>query len=183
MKKLAAFDLDEVLADTGSIVLDIMHEATGKHIAFNEWHTYDLGKLYSLTPAQVRRLFIEHRLIERVKPSDGAEATLQYFRTRGYKTAVVTARDWHPAAVRITGEWLKEHRLPVDELTVVADDKSDMLKRLAPDVYVDDLPTHVSSAAKAGVRCPVLMTKPWNRRCPRLFYRVGSLPELTLGAA
>ena len=171
-------DLDDVLAETGRMLLRLLDLEFGRAVAFDDIHSYDLGDSFGL-PADELDEFM-HRAhqpeaLRDIEPMLGARETLTLWRESGYEVFVVTGR---PATtLTTTVDWLRGLKIPYAELHFM-DKFSNVyrggtssgdtltladLPRLDFCLAVEDFPgTSLHLANELGV--PVaLFDRPWNR--------------------
>jgi uncharacterized HAD superfamily protein len=173
-------DVDDVLAQTGRMFLDLLTRAFGRRVAFEQIHSYHLGDSFGLAEDELGRfMHMAHRpeVLESIAPMPGAAAALVQWRRRGYEIVVVTGRP--PETREATVAWLERHAMPFDEFHLldkysevyrdrdgVPDDVLSLadLPGLGLSLAVEDFPGAAEHLAhEVGV--PVaLFDRPWNRR-------------------
>ncbi len=109
-------DVDDVLAQTGRMFLDVLVEQFGRSVAFDEIRSYHLGDSFRLQPAELTEFMRRAHLPEAlgsIEPMPGAAAALGRWLRRGYQVFVVTGRP--PATRQTTLGWLQRHAMPYSE--------------------------------------------------------------------
>lgn len=173
-------DVDDVLAETGRMFLDVLSRRFGRQVAFEEIHSYHLGESFSLSTAELAefmRLAHQSEALDSIAPMTGAAEALSAWMGLGYEVFVVTGRP--PETRAATLAWLERHAMPYSEFHFL-DKYSDVyrdrpggagetllladLPALELSLAVEDFPgTAAHLAGSVGV--PVaLFDRPWNRR-------------------
>lgn len=168
MQQIIVFDMDEVLVNIRDVMQEVLGELTGKMIPWTEWHSYYMPDNYGISLDECLAAFIEHEVLERATLEPYAREAVAIARAEGYKTAIITARRWHPNGTKVTRDWLAAHNIYVDELMVVDIDvkKSSVMKVLGNVVYmIDDNADHVHDSLDTNAsQNSFVMHRPWNIR-------------------
>lgn len=172
-------DVDDVLAQTGRMLLELLTAEFGRRVDFEQIRSYHLGDSFDLPPAELEEFMHRaHRpeMLESIEPMPGAAAALADWRTRGYEIFVVTGR---PEATReVTLGWLDRHGMEHAEFHFL-DKYSEVygggrppsgalgladLPGLGFALAVEDFPGIIEHLA-GTVGVPVaLFDRPWNRQ-------------------
>jgi len=167
------FDLDEVVCDLTSSLLDMMENT------FDVTHTIDIFAGYDFYYNDYcgdnnRNKEIADFLVDAVRDLgvlSGCKVDKRYARlaaflhTKGYEIHFITARNDN--AEGVTRDWLAKHRIPCDSLTVIGygNEKGPVIKDLKLDYFVDDFIENIESALKHDKNLKgntFIVDKPWN---------------------
>lgn len=161
------FDLDDVLANLRENLMAMLTKRTGRDIHWRQWLNYELSGLYQANAEQIVQWVQEDEVLEAVTLEPHAKAAVDAAKAAGLRTAVVTARDWHPRGQTLTEEWLGRHDLSLDELHLVPlfGNKAAILSELGRvEHFIDDHLGHLYPARDLpGVNNVLLVDRPWNR--------------------
>ena len=172
-------DLDDVLAQTGQMLLRVLEEDFGRSVAFEDIHSYHLGISLQLDPSELdefMRRTHEPDQLSSIEPMPGAAETLAAWVESSYEVFVVTGRP--PATREATLAWLEVHSIRYTEFHFL-DKLSDYYNRshdptdgtlsitdlpdLDLDLAIEDFPgitTHLTEVLDIPV---ALFDRPWNR--------------------
>jgi len=168
-------DMDDVLCETARAFMVVLEREFGKHVAYEDLTTFDLGKACGITQDEVDRLFeLAHaeEVILGLTAKIGGKDMLRQWADLGYALAIVTGRP--PALCDASHEWLARHQIPYDDFIIVdkfgrfrADDpiaiSKDALAALDFCLAIEDsleMATYVADRMATPV---ALMDCPWNR--------------------
>jgi uncharacterized protein len=193
-------DFDDVLCDTARALLTIAAREFGTRLDFEQIHSFDLGRSFGLTSAQVDRLMdLAHapEVLGMLAPVPGAREALDRWAAAGCEVYVVTGRP--PSAHRPSRAWLRRHGMPFTEILFV--DKYARFEAGPHEVPsyglgdlegfgfclgIDDAPPMASYLAGTLGIPTVLFDRPWNAAVPappaparRRFVRCQGWPEIT----
>lgn len=161
------FDMDEVVCNLRQGVQAALAKRFGTYPHWVTWNRYFHFNDVGLDLNSFLEILVEDRVCENAPVEPGAAEAIRAVRAMGYRTAIVTARGYHPHALRMTLDWLGEKGIELDAVHIVGmmDDKTDVICSLGPiAAYIDDLASHLLSLSR---RCNsavlVLRDKPWNR--------------------
>jgi len=167
-------DVDDVLADTTATLLVLARELFAKEVAYEECHSFDLGESFGLSDHERDRLLEaahDDRVIESMRPIDGAADTLARWEALGHEVEIVTGRP--PGTLRATGRWLRRHRMPHATLSSVdkyqrhaAAAEAVPLERLAArrfHVAIEDSASMAAFLVRETATPVLLLDRPWNR--------------------
>jgi uncharacterized HAD superfamily protein len=179
LRGFVGFDLDGVLA-THQRMAEAVGKEIGRPVSYQDWSHYDYYQTYGITSQRFCELLIEERVLENAIPMPLARQAIDDLHERGLRVAICTARAFHPRGEAMTREWLEEHGLRYDRLTLVhhGETKAHALTSNGPLVsYVDDYLDHLADLTIAKVPIPLfVMDQPWNRPNDN-FRRVHSVQE------
>ncbi len=176
------FDLDECLCGLRHHLQTALYDLTGIDLHWSRWDRYDLTGLYGISLEDFTETLLSYRIIERAILEPGAWAALHSARLLGYRTAILTARGWHPEGERVTRDWLETHGLRPDRLHLVPmhQAKGEVLPEYGRVAwFLDDHLGHAAGAEASGVVDRVLLQdRPWNRVAEHPGQRIHSLWEV-----
>jgi hypothetical protein len=165
-RPFVVFDLDEVLCDLRHGTHEALTGLVPNYPHWTKWLNYFHFEQQGISLDRFLELLVDHQILENAQPAAFAGEVLDVMHELGFRTAVVTARGYHPNGERLTREWFEKHRLAVDELRLVhmLESKADAIRGLGKVVaYIDDLPAHLNRLAEAQVGGQLyLMRAPWN---------------------
>lgn len=171
-------DLDDVLAQTGRMLLRVLDAEFGRQVAFNSIRSYHLGESLSLDEAELERFLRAAHEPERllsVEPMAGAAEVLSDWRARGFEVLIVTGRP--PETREITLEWLRKSAIPysgfhfLDKYSAFYDGAHgtadgclglDDLEALDLCFAVEDFPGMTEHLARSLALPVALFDRPWN---------------------
>ncbi len=181
-KPYVVFDLDDVLANLRERMMSMLTERTGRNIHWSQWRDSELSGLYRTSDEEIMHWVQEDEVLEAATLEPHAKDAVDKAKAAGFRTAVITARAWHPRAEALTEEWLWRHDLSVDELYLVPlfGNKAQVLNELGVvEHFIDDHLAHLYPARELpGVRKVLLVDRPWNRADETL-HRLHDLSEFT----
>jgi len=171
-------DLDDVLAETGRMILQVLATEFGKQVEWDQVLDYDLGVSLGMDEAVLTEfMHALHRpeVLASVVPIPGSLEALERWVERGYEIEVVTGRP--RATEEISRKWLRSKEMPhhslihVDkyawEEELLGTSSGVPLVQLAGNGYclaVEDsaeVAIHLTEILEAPV---VVLDRPWNRR-------------------
>jgi len=163
-----AFDIDDVVADTMQLFLDIAREEYGETDLYSEDFTcYNLEDCLDLDPVILRKIFkriIDGDYSATLYPIDGAVEVLQRLADSFSPVLFITARPFAGPMAK----WLP-HVLDVDQkdIEIVAvgdfDKKAGILVERNISYFIDDRLETCFKLETKGIT-PVLFSQPWNRK-------------------
>lgn len=195
---MVVLDLDGTLCNTHDAIRAALRAALGHDLPCERWTDYGLAARYGITPAELHAILRRHEVLQNATIESGARDAILELRELGHRIGVVSGRGWHPDGVMVTRNWLRDQRLPLDFVQVVAargdlrghadpaaQEKCRVIAMLAKGngpiaAYVEDFVEHLGRASDAGlVQTPVVFGRPWNTAAPGpAFARVTSFSEL-----
>lgn len=163
MKSIWGFDMDEVLCDFSSYLVEVTNGYFGTNIQCSDLKHYYVDKTIGKTVkefAPVMEICSRYEnIVSRSALLNGVTA-LRAIKSRGCPVHIITSRgeDIRPA----TEAWLKKNDVPYDELIMTSyQSKLIPIKKLGIDHFVDDHPNHAKVLGEAGIN--VFVPKyPWN---------------------
>lgn len=150
---LYCFDLDDVISDTYSVIMEVSllyhrnvlsreipetvreaGQSRGDYFYFAkslQWNTQDVTAFY--------HEYYPH-FLEKIKPRVSSRCVLQKLHDEGHQICILSARELRDYAdvEQLTNNWLTEHQIPCDRLIVGAKQKQPFLERMQCGVFVDD---------------------------------------------
>ena len=113
-------DIDDVLADTSSALIDIAEKEFHKKVPFEELTSFDLKVSFDLTQEEYETfLEMAHQPDEilNLMPIQEAIQAINQWMASGYEISIVTGRP--TATYKTTLEWLALHEVPYDHFFMV----------------------------------------------------------------
>jgi 5'(3')-deoxyribonucleotidase len=173
-KTVIAIDVDEVLASNAPEFVDFSNKRWGTNLNIDDYHEH-WGELWRIQDDQEieRRAVAYHHSgsIGRLKPINKAKEVLQEL-SKSYSLYVLTSRrliveketkDWLDSnfpdvfdRVEFAGIWDKVVK---DRMKMT---KTDRLKALGVEYFIDDQPRHCFAAAEAGIKTLLFGDYKWN---------------------
>ncbi|MDG2303471.1 MAG: hypothetical protein P8R42_02265 [Candidatus Binatia bacterium] len=194
-------DVDDVLADTTAMLLEMARDLFAKEIAYEDCRSFDLGESFGLSEAQRDRLLDaahEDAAIESMLAIEDAAEVLAAWDALGHEVHIVTGRP--PATLAATRRWLDRMEMPHASLASV--DKYGRQAHLTEAVPLDSLAERRYRVAvedslsmarflvKTTGTAVLLLDRPWNRDVTgldsgvlRLVTRVASWREIEADVA
>lgn len=176
-----AFDLDEVLCNLRDIACESFRRRTGINIHWQQWSAYEMYWSYGMTQSAFEAMLIEDRALERVTPEPNARRVVSAAGMAGFRTAIITSREYYPEGLAVTREWLRMNHIAVDEIILTGRTltKNDALRQLGDTrIFVDDFPVNLHKALEVDPAPELyLLDRPWNRT-DRRHRRVHQLIDL-----
>lgn len=157
-------DLDDVLANLRESLYQALQRATGVDTHWRDWKHYDLTQYYAIEADALHDIIRQERALESCQPEPDAAATTEKLAEMGFEIAIITARGWHSGALELTREWLEQHRIHHDHLTIVplGGNKLEALKPFPNIAFaVDDHPNNVKRYESIDIST-LMMDMPWN---------------------
>lgn len=168
MNKIAILDVDDTVANMRSTLNETLNRVYGKDIHWTQWNTFNLERVYGINSEQFLDTLRREQVIERMVPhSESAEFTHK-LKKMGYKIHILTARKWHHNGATVTRNWLKDHDIIFDDITVcdITDCKSFILTQAYDrvDLTVDDSLTHCRKYVdNHDIEQVFIYNMPWNK--------------------
>lgn len=159
-------DIDDVVTNTLSRVLNFYNRAYRKNIALEDVTSWELlNHLPGMDrPEHVRELFkgfTYTHSFRTVTPIDGAVETITRWQDEGHELSFVSARN--SGAIPDTYKWFAEHGLPLERIYFDRD-KGWHAQHFEFDMFVDDgIHNLVDIKAANPSTKTVLFTRPWNQ--------------------
>jgi len=176
-----AFDVDGVIADTMSLMIDIARKDFGigdlRYEDIKEYCLRGLGGIDELILVEIIDRILAGNFSGTLAPLEGAREVLQKLNRSHAPTLFVTAR---PDAAQAR-QWIADTlAIDPDGFEVVAtgsfDDKRQVLLSRRIKYFVEDRLETCFVLNDAGI-CPIVFKQPWNRR-PHPFREVENWPQL-----
>ena len=167
-KRVVWFDVDDVLVDTAAVMERTMEKYTGIYVPRSTWKDLSCSRIYGLDPScfdEMRRFWVEDRMIERAPLFDGAAQAINAVVDMGYEVSLITARGWHPRGEAVTREMAENAGMRISDVVLVKFDqpKVALMKNFDCEIagYVDDSGHHVTDAVNEKMNA-ALIRRPWN---------------------
>jgi hypothetical protein len=158
-------DVDSTVWDTGACVREVVLEFTGDALDLETVYTWArlLDVYGEKTTTEIFDRVLSPETVRERRPYPHASDVLRRLQIeRGIRVHFVT-RYYDPEAMRPRLEpWLTERFGPEVGLTVIADHKLPVLRKLGAFGLVDDDPDTLASVADAGLWAAARI-QPWNR--------------------
>lgn len=185
MKKWIIFDVDDVVVSYREALYQSF-KVLGNDIHWSQWETYKHVKIYGLKDYdEFLHHMIDNKIIENSPIEPGVVELINKLKQDGYSIGFLTARSWHPQALKVTQHLVEQYNLPVDKVVIAnfKGKKTDYLQEFPGQIvgFLDDSPSHVEAFIKAKIPNSYVMDRPWNKNIdlPRIktydeFYNVFS---------
>lgn len=181
------FDMDEVIVNGRDCLATHLNQHTGKNISADEWHQYDLGKIYDVDHSTLVGIFHSSGMLETAVLEADVLPAMQLAKILGYQIGILTARGWHAQGLELTKAAVAKAQLPVDHIVAVPLEvaKHQVIeKHFSGGIvgFVDDNPSHIKGVTAIGIPSYV-RDRPWNRdlvEYPRVFSLVDFVESVHL---
>lgn len=171
MKNVCLVDLDDVLGDFKTPMMNALNRVTGKSLHWSQYNTFNVAELYGMEFDEFMQMLIDERVIEDTEIHDSSYQFLNDLHRLDYYTVLITARGWHPNGVKLTEQWVADHNLDIDELLVVGADqsKTDVITKFGNIVFsIDDRIKHCREYTQTGnIEHVLIYDQPWNTHMTR----------------
>jgi 5'(3')-deoxyribonucleotidase len=168
MDKWIVLDLDDTLCDFKEPMYAELQKRTGIDLHWENWDTYFLSHRFQMSPEDFCNIIIEAGVLDRLEPYSKTLETLTTAKDAGYNVSIVTARSYHPEALKITQDWLAKYKLPYDELHISQHgiSKTEYVKHYEDiKLFVDDRTENCEDFLKLKSCEKVrLFDMPWNKK-------------------
>ena len=170
-----AFDLDEVLADFNSKLLQFHNENYGTNFAVSDLHSYNLWETWGGTREQaIQKVFrfYESPYFENIKPFDEAIGIIEKL-SKNNELVIITSRPTQLESV--TTDWvhiffpqkfskiLLTHHYSNDGK--IGKEKDEVCSQESIDVIVEDSLEWAQKCSRRNVKA-ILLDRPWNQTGP-----------------
>lgn len=167
MQKWIIFDVDDVVVSYREALYQSFKKL-GKDIHWSQWETYKHVKIYGLKDYdEFLNHMINKEILETSEIEPGVVELMHKLKEQGFSIGFLTARSWHPNALEVTQNLVKQHNLPVDKVVIAnfKGKKTDYLEQFPGEIvgFLDDSATHVEDFIKAGINNSCVMDRPWNQ--------------------
>jgi len=178
---VAVFDIDGVVADTGTAIIEIIKKDLGKSwITLNDITEYEINNLSCLSEEDIKYLIVRFNQPEfylSLSPSDGAQKAIQTLKDADWKIIFLTARPQF--LYNVTHYWLKFHNFPFDDLIICqALEKPKYCANFTQSMLIEDRPDIIN---EIGRRYPhirlFVFNQPWNQNV-KAGIRINNFEEL-----
>jgi hypothetical protein len=153
MNKIVAVDVDGVLADFDG--------AFCRKFGWNKRHIYSLQQRYPTKKFEIELFVMSLYTYERLDILSLGVKIVRFLYENGFSIHIVSSRPENTD--RVTGEWLKRHRIPFHYLSVgiPANIKPWHYMNMKPGLVLEDSLDIALSATKLGIYS-FLIDQPWN---------------------
>lgn len=164
---IIALDVDGVLLDYADALDRFMAEKFPEWFKGPKTDIYELHKRYDIPPMYMHAiadLFAESERFHTLAPYKNAIPNVRKLYEAGHRIVAVTACLDSEITKRLRYDNLKMHfGNAISEIHYVGvhGSKSDILHKIKPDVFVDDLINHLNGAPESTSK--YLMLQPWNK--------------------
>lgn len=165
MKDTIIFDLDDTLADMKTVLCDSLNEFTGLKLHWSQWNSFNLITTYKITENDFYDIIIENKILENLKPFKNTQRVLKQLKERDYNINIITSRNYHPLAKKLTSEWFEKNSIPFDRIDISGHGlkKSLFIPNSGAVLAVDDnIDNCIDIKNSMLVSSTHLMTMPWN---------------------
>ena len=164
--KTVICDIDDVLANLKEPMCKLLNEHAKTQIHWNTWDSFFITHLYDITDDEFYNLLIDSDILSKLEPYPNAVETIAKVKDAGYKVVLISSRNYHPDAYKVTETWLNKHNIVYDKLHISG---NGIKKSLYANMYdniklaIDD---NVENCKDFMTNCKinktVLMNQPWN---------------------
>ncbi len=166
----AVIDFDDVLFDLDKLIVGNKSIGTKYNIYSTIMRGVDLHRLkttrFKFLSNFLNKLFFEKygSLHNNIEPIDGAVDGIKYIKSLGFEVIVLTTRS--EFLRDITNKWVEKYLQEcTDEIiyTNNREPKCDYIKRLEPEIFVDDSIVNFNGIEYGKIKYPILYTSKWNK--------------------
>lgn len=165
-------DLDEVLADFISALIDFHNYTYGTSFTKNDFHSYEFHEVWGGTREEaIQKVYDFHKTAysENIQPVAGSIEGVESLKRNGYTLSIITSRQYD--FIDLTKKWLRKY-FPDKFSSMyftnshsqngVTIKKSEICSRLNVDKLIDDRADNANECAMSGTEV-FLLDYPWNR--------------------
>ena len=162
-------DLDDVQADLFRCMRHALNGYTGLDRTPAHFNTFNITEVYpGLQMDEFFNLLICDKILENLKPLEGAAEATRTMKSAGLTINVVTARDWHPEGKNLSIDWLERHGFVFDRLEVTCPNisKEVAYRKFGAqfELIADDHMKNINHAIDSKLfKRVAVIDKPWNR--------------------
>jgi 5'(3')-deoxyribonucleotidase len=165
-------DLDEILSDTLTSVLEYYNSVHKTNLKRNEFVSYNYWEIWGGTKENAVKLIEDYyktNYFKNIKPIAGAKENLENLKSEGYEMFVITGRS--DKYKKETKDWLTEHYPNIFSDIFFANTfdidntdtkKSDICIKNNIPILIEDDPHHLADCAQAGIKT-IVLDCPWNK--------------------
>jgi 5'(3')-deoxyribonucleotidase len=171
MKKIA-IDLDEILSDTLTSVLDYYNTIHKTSIKREDFHSYNYWEIWGGSRERAVKLIADYYktdYFKNIKPVAGSIDGINKLKELGYEMYVVTGRsvEYKKQAINWLDKYFKNMFKDIffaDTFSVDIETKkkSEICKENGLKLIVEDDPYHIEDCTKAGIEV-IYIEYPWNK--------------------
>jgi 5'(3')-deoxyribonucleotidase len=182
-------DLDEILSDTLTSVLEYYNSVHGTNLKRDEFVSYNYWEIWGGTKENAVKLIEDYyktNYFKNIKPIAGAKENLEKLKSEGYELFVITGRS--DKYKKGTKDWLTEYYPNIFSDIFFANTfdidntdtkKSDICIKNNIPILIEDDPHHLADCVQAGIKT-IVLDCPWNKNFQaKNSVRVFSWEEIT----
>lgn len=163
MKPTITFDLDDTVCEFAASAFAQLNTHYGRSLLVEDNLDYKIHVQYGISLDEFFRVLYERNVYEQLAPSPGMVEVINEL-SAVYNIQVLTARALAIEGPRLTSNWISQHQMHVDIMTIVGpdDDKAD---HIDPDSIglVEDNFMHLKKSLKLPmISQRILVSRPWN---------------------
>lgn len=176
------FDIDGVISNIYDTMASDISDRLHKCVKSSDFVRYDFWKDFSFNShSDFLDYIVSRGVLSRGVPYKNTINHLQKLSSEGHKIHYVTARSFHPDAIRITKAWLSMYGAPIDGVHISSESKVDVFKTITEEIdyFVDDCPKNVIEAVEyKRFKKVYLLDRPWNKDVHGEFFRIKHINEM-----
>ena len=158
-------DVDGVLNNLMDVTIEIYNERYGSSYTVNDITTYNLSNCFEASEAnQMKKIFIEPEIWDKVKPVEGAQAGLQKLINSGNQVYLVTNNSPHTYGKKF--DWIRNYFPFVEPSKIVCMSDKWMFKA---DIMIEDC---WDTLIARTFYDRILMDQPWNQSSKDYVYGI-----------
>lgn len=166
-KRKIILDVDDVLAEFLRSLNKFYNERHEKNFRFEDYTTYNLGKIWGCDSEEVRRIvfdFYRHPFLMDIEPVEFSQNALQVLYKSGENEFVAGSyrAEWTEDKTR---DWIRGNFFDMKTLCIGLNNsksKLDLCKEENADTIIEDSLLDVLECANAGIDA-ILIDRPWNQ--------------------
>lgn len=138
-------DLDDTVVNTKEVALENLKKFDSN---YNDYHDLPDSKYQ-----EYMKLYQAEGL-KRVTLKKGAWEAFKFFKEKGYKIVIITARDnnFSPDILDITLDYLKKYQIPYDNIIFAAEKKGKIAYDLGVQLFIDDKEMVLDDMKNYGIK-------------------------------
>jgi uncharacterized HAD superfamily protein len=181
-------DFDDVVADSGTALIEMYNKKYGVHFEKNDFKSYLFEETWGGSREErVKEIdaFFATDQLKKIYPVAGSVAAIGALKSRGHDLYIVTGRSSRD--IEQTELWIEQHFPRVFREVHYSNfrvsdkkrKKSEICQELGIEVFIDDNPDHALDCATVCAKV-LLLDQPWNRHqeLPKNVERVFSWDEI-----
>lgn len=155
-KFIVVTDIDGCLNNLMEQMFKMYNERHGTHYNINHLKSYNLEDNFPLESEELRKLFLEKELWDRLTPTENSQWALRSFVNNGYK--VYAATSTHHVNFPWKVEWMKTHYPFIDTKDIICIHNKSLLRC---NVLIEDSYENLTKTSAMVDR--ILLNRPWNK--------------------